>query len=89
MTGAGIRYRKLGELMKSARLRAGLTAEEAAMMLGLSSPNCLYNAEAGDTNFPARKLKRAVQVYSISRRAIIEAIVDDDVAGLSKFLGGK
>lgn len=89
MRGMGIRYKKLGELLRDARHKSGISADEATMMLGLANSNFLYNAEGGYVNFPARKILRAIEIYGIKRESIIEAVIEDDMIGLSKFLGDK
>lgn len=90
MRGLKVSYKRLGSLLRDARKKAGLTADDAAMMLGLANGNFLYNAESGAVNFPARRLIRALEVYGLKRKDIIEAIVADDVEGVSKFMrGGK
>lgn len=89
MRGVGIVYRQLGSVLKGARERAKLSREEAAMLLGLSNRNFLCNCENGKTNFPAKLLPRACEVYEVTGAALIEAIVEDEVRGLTKFLKGK
>lgn len=90
MRGASISYRNLGKLLEMAREKSGYTREEAATLLGLSGRNFICNIEHGKVNFPMKKLKRALDLYEVKADVAIEAIVEDTVKGLGKFLkGGK
>lgn len=89
MRGMKVAYRQLGIVLKGARERAKLTREEATMMLGLSNRNFLCNCENGKTNFPAKLLPRACDLYDLRPTAVIEAVVDDEVKALQKFFKEK
>jgi hypothetical protein len=83
--GVGVVYKQLGRVLKGARERSRLTREDATMLLGLSNRNFLCNCENGKTNFPAKLLPRACELYELSSAAIIEAIITDEIASLTKF----
>lgn len=89
MRGVPIIYGKLGVLLKDGRLRKGLELEEASMLIGITNGSYLWRCEKGVSNFPARSLGRALELYDIPVADSVIAITEDFKSGLIDFLRHK
>lgn len=88
MKGAHVRYPRLGALLREGREGQGLTLESAAAMIGMANVSYLSRCELGSSNFPGTKLKRAMKVYGISAKDVVDVVVEDYEAGMKKWLIG-
>lgn len=88
MRGVNIVYRELGALLREGRERKQMNLEEAAMVLGLTNRQYLSRCERGTDNFPAKKLKRALELYRIPIADAVGAAAADFTTGTTKFLRG-
>lgn len=89
MRGIAIQYKKLGAILKDGRIRKGLELEEASMLIGITNGAYLWRCEKGMSNFPARSLRRALELYGIKAADATIAICDDFQAGTIDFLRKK
>lgn len=64
---------EIGELIKSRRLKLGLTQEDLAKALGYSSYQIISNVERGIAPIPKYKLPRLAQILKVSEKALLEA----------------
>lgn len=90
MKGCACVYPRLGRLLKQGRERQGLSLKEGALMLGLTNDHYLWRCEDGRwANFPASRLKRALELYQIPVSEAVFAISEDYKESMLRFLGGK
>lgn len=89
MRGVKVVYRNLGTLLREGRERKGLSLPQAAMVLGLTNRQYVWRCESGTSNFPAKKLKRALELYRIPAADAIAAAASDFTESMSEFLRGK
>lgn len=89
MRGLRIQHTKLGAYLKQARLDAGLTLADAAMVIGLSSESHLWKCENGHVTFPAQSLRRACEVYEIKLADTVEVLIEDTADSIRNFFKKK
>lgn len=89
MRGAKIQYTSLGNLLKDAREKMGMSLESASSVIGLTNQFYLWRCENGRSNFPLLKLKRAAELYQIKPEQVLRATIDDYTKGMAKALGVK
>lgn len=77
MKGLRIQHTKLGALLKKARIDAGITLADAAVVIGLSSESHVWKCENGKVTFPADRLRRACEVYKIKLKDAVEILIED------------
>ncbi len=89
MRGILAKYTKLGSLLREGRERKGMTLESAAMIVGMTNGQYLWRCEQAISNFPARFLSRALDLYDIPVAQAVDAIVDDFQTATIEFLREK
>jgi transcriptional regulator with XRE-family HTH domain len=67
-------YRPVGDYLRQARLKAGLTQKQVADALEYSSAQFISNFEAGIAVPPLRKLVVLEQVYNMNLRELMDII---------------
>jgi transcriptional regulator with XRE-family HTH domain len=77
---------KLGALLRRGREKAGMTLESAATMIGMTNISYLSRCELGSSNFPGTKLKRAIKVYGLDPKAVVDTAVEDYEIGMDDWL---
>lgn len=90
MRGAKVLYKKLGRLLREGRERQKMSLKDAALVLGLTNEHYLWRCEdARWANFPAAKLRRALDLYKIPPADAVAAMSEDFRAGMLAFLKAK
>lgn len=89
MHGAHLKYKKLGELMRTGREKQGMTLEAAASMIGMTNGHYLWRCESAVSNFPLANIARAADLYGLEPQNILDAIMADYQKGMRKALGLK
>lgn len=89
MRGLKVSYSNLAELMKQGRETKNIRLQDAAMLIGVTNGQYLWACENGHANFPAGKIKRAIELYGLKKADVITAICEDFRAGAIEFLRDK
>ena len=82
-------YTKLGEYLQSGREKAGLTQKEVAEELEYSTAQFISNFERGIAAPPLRKLKRIIEMYSISPQKVMNMILEHEKERTAEILFDK
>lgn len=80
------RSNRLGELLKAARIAAGLTQGQVANKLNLSSPQYISNSERGLCGVSPTYFRRLAKLLRVDLFVIRDAHLDDYEARLDKKL---
>ncbi len=72
------KYTKVGEFLREARERAGLTQREVSVSLGYSSAQFISNFERGIAVPPIKKLKLLQKAYRMDIDRLITLIIDSE-----------
>ena len=89
MRGVKVIYKNLGSLLREGRERKHMDLTEAAMILGLTNKQYLWRCENVVSNFPARKIKRALELYRIPVGDAVAAASKDFTESVRAFLEKK
>jgi transcriptional regulator with XRE-family HTH domain len=82
-------YRPVGEYLRQARLKAGLTQKQAGDALEYSSAQFISNFEAGIAVPPLKKLVVLEQIYGMNLRELMDIIFDLERESMSQGLKAK
>ena len=70
-----MKYPSSAKLIKSVRLKAGLTQLEFATLLGFDSAQFVSNMERGTSAIPAKRAKKIKSL--VSKDQLLKAYIDD------------
>lgn len=68
---------RLGAFLKEKRIKRNLSQSEVAQLLKYSTPQFISNWERGVSSPPLDKINTLIDLYGLSRREIIEVILDE------------
>ncbi len=83
------KYIKLGTMLKEKRVSKGLTQMELATELGYSSPQFVSNWERGMCSPALESLPFLSKILNISKKEIIDMVVEETRLELEKSFSGK
>lgn len=81
-----VQMRHLNLLVKTARIKKGISQGDLAMRLGYSSAQFVSNWERELSNPPVEKLKKLSKMLAIPREQILEAFMKDQKETIERFL---
>jgi transcriptional regulator with XRE-family HTH domain len=79
-------YIKVGEVLRKAREKAGLTQRQVSLELGYSSAQNISNFECGIAVPPLKRLKVLANIYDLNVPKLIEIAIDAERGILRKTL---
>jgi transcriptional regulator with XRE-family HTH domain len=68
--------KRVGEFLKSSRVRADLSQAFVAKHLNLSTPQCVSNWETGRTSPPLKYLAEIAALYRVDHQKLFDLLVD-------------
>lgn len=71
---------ELKNVLRTSRLKAGLSQAETADKLGYSTPQFISNWERGVSRPPIRSLKKLASLYKMSAEGLFEEILKEELA---------
>jgi transcriptional regulator with XRE-family HTH domain len=76
------KHKRIGDVLKAARLALGLSQADLANRLGYSSPQFVSDWERGYSSLPMKMLVRIAQELNLDRDKLFELLLDFSVERL-------
>lgn len=84
MKGVKIKHKRLAAKMREARIKAGLTLQSAAAILGVGHPY-LVLCESGEVQYMPSYLVRACELFDVSLKEAEKLALEDYKDSLKQF----